>query len=233
MKRFKIVGLCLMAVFALGAVVASSASAALEPGFTGPFPNHFTSLSLTESTLKTSSTTIKCAHLDNLGEITGAAMGWVNVTFLGCKFSETFPCNSTGAASEEIKTSALLMTPGYIKKGAPTEVGVALEPLAGTAGTLAEFTCHVKIEEKPETKLLAEVKGSVIGKISPPNTKTLEFELAFSESAGGTQSVEKFEGEKKGDHLLEVFLNGETKAVKGVEITNDMIFTEKDTEMMA
>jgi hypothetical protein len=233
MKRFKIVGLCLMAVFALSAVVASSASAALEPEFTGSFPNNFTSLALGSSELKAPGLTVTCAHLSNSGVITGAKMGSVDVTFTGCLLSNTFPCNSAGAASEEIRTTLLLMTPGYIKKGAPTEVGVQLEP-AAAGGAFTAFTCHIIIGEEPEQTVSAEVKGAVIGNITPLKTQTLEFELSFSEGAGSVQSVAKFEGEKaKEDHLLEVFLNGETKAVKGVEVTQDMIFTEKDTEIMA
>jgi hypothetical protein len=233
MKRFRTVGLCLVAVFALGAVVASSASATLEPEFTGSFPNSFTSSSLGSSVLKTHGESMTCAHLSNSGVITGPKMGSVDLAFSGCSLSNTFPCNSAGAASEEIRTSLLLMTPGYIKKGTPTEVGVQLEP-ATVGGAFTEFTCHIRIGEEPETTELVEIKGAVIGRITSPNKQTLEFELSFSEGTGGVQSVAKFEGEKrKEDHLLEVFFNGETKAVKGVEITNDMIFTEKDTEIMA
>lgn len=228
MKRFKIVGLCLVAAFAVSAVAASGASAA-NPEFLGTFPIHFSSLALGESSLKAGGNTITCLHVDNLGVITGPKTGSVDVTFLGCKLAKKFVCNNEGnTTGSTITTSLLSMSLGYTTKPA---TGVLLLPAAG--GALAEFTCHVKIEpEEPETTLLVEVKGGVIGAISPTNVKTSEFEFSFAES-GGEQAVQKLEGEGTKKHVLEVFFNKEAIGNKGVQLTKDMIFTGTVTELMA
>jgi hypothetical protein len=252
MRRFKIVGLCLVAAFAFGAIATSAASAAKPEWLdcykvakgTGTYPskeacaksekageeprewvlskpNLFTSTGGV-SKLKAGGMTVSCESVMNKGEITGPKTGLVLVAFLGCKLSGTFACTSGGSAgSEEIKTSSLHMTLGYIKKTAPIEVGVALEG-TGTEGSLAEFTCD-------EGKFTAKVKGSVIGVMTPINEETSNFTLTFAES-GGKQAVQKLEKESK--DTLEVSLN---KGVfeEGVETSTDMIVTEHPTEIMA
>ena len=216
MKRFKIIGLCLVAAFALSAFVASAAFA-VNPEWLG-YPLHFTSLGLA-SKLKAGGTSITCVHVDNLGYITGPQSGWVLVTFLGCKLANKFPCKSTGANEEEIMTSLLNMTLGYINKKAK-DVGVALS----ATGPLAEFSCNDEGVPFP-----AVVKHSVVGLITPINTKAKEFALKFEES-GGKQAIQELEG--AGKSTLEVSLNGGVFE-EGVEISEDTIFTAGLTEIMA
>jgi hypothetical protein len=217
MKRFKIIGLCLMAAFVVAAVVASAASAA-KPEWLG-YPLHFTSLGVLLSKLKAGGTSVTCTHVDNLGFITGPQSGWVLVTFLGCKLASKFACKSASANEEEIKTSLLNMTLGYVNKK-NKEAGVAL----AASGSLAEFSCNDEGVPFP-----AVVKGSVIGAITTPNVKASEFKLTFAES-GGKQAIQEFEKESK--DTLEVSLNGGVFE-EGVETSEDTITTAGLMEVMA
>lgn len=213
MKRFKIVGLCLMAVFAFSAIGASAASAAL-PEFLGTFPDHFTSHGGL-STLKTvaASKTVTCASVDNLGEILNAKEALVLVTFLGCKLSGVDPCTSgAGAGSLEIVTSSLHIELGYIKESTH-EVGTDLKGTGGTSKELlAEFECNAS-----GVLLPAKVEGSVIGAVSPVNTSTSALTINFAES-GGKQAVKKFQG--GAEDVLKTSLN---KGVfeESVEVSKD------------
>jgi hypothetical protein len=225
MKRFRIVGLCLMAVFAFSAIAASAASAAL-PEWLGTFPTPFTSHG-GEAILKVGTVSkVKCASTTNTGSITGPKLGTVLVNFTGCKLSGSFPCNSPGAGTEEIMTFTLDMTLGYITKSTK-DVGVALKGLGGAEkNLLAEFECN------DEGALLpARVKGSVIGLITPIGVSTLTFTLNFAENATTKkQAVEKLEGEAK--DVLEASLNRGVFE-EGVEIALDEILTEKDLKIDA
>jgi hypothetical protein len=225
MKRFRIVGLCLMAVFAFSAIAASAASAAL-PEWLGKFPTKFTSHS-GEAVLKVSTSKVKCASSTNSGQITNAKEGTVVVTFSGCKLSGTFPCTSGGGAGpEQIITSTLNMGLGYITKSTK-DVGVDLKGTGGATGNLlAEFECN------DEGALLpARVKGSVIGLITPINSLALTFKLNFAENATTKkQAVEKLEGEPK--DTLEASLN-RGLFEEGIEIVEDEILTELDLKIDA
>jgi hypothetical protein len=226
MKRFKIIGLCLVAAFALSAVGASAASAVTPPEFLGTFPDHFTSHGGI-STLKTTTVpkTVTCSNVDNIGEITGAKTALVLVTFLGCKLSGTFPCSSgEGAGIEEIMTSLLNVTLGYIK-ASTHEVGTRLTGTGGSEGNLlALFTCENQ---------LAKVKGSVIGQIPSAdlNVLTLAFTINFAESSEKVQAVLKLEGESK-KSFLETSLN-KGAFENSAEASGDELLLEKDVKIDA
>lgn len=215
-----------MAMFAFGAIGASAASAAL-PEFLSVFPNHFTSHGEL-STLKTTvaSKTVTCQKVDNLGDLLTAKTALVLVTFLGCKLSGTFPCSSgEGAGTEEIMTSSLHVTLGYIKKSTK-EVGTQLSGTGGSEGNLlALFECNTG----GGTFQAAKVKGSVIGTIAPINEPTLKLTINFAES-GGVQAVLKLEGGSKS--FLETSLN---KGVfeNSVEVSKDELLLEKDVTLDA
>ena len=88
---------------------------------------------------------VECTAETNTGEaVAKSNVGNVNVTFTGCTVFGSAPCESTGAASGEIKTSTLKGKLGYINKTAK-EVGVLLEP-AAHHGHFALFTCAGVVE---------------------------------------------------------------------------------------
>jgi hypothetical protein len=224
MKRFGVIGLCLMTVVALNAIAASTASAKL-PEWLGTFPTKFTSHG-GEAILKVGSSKIRCISTNGKGEITGAKTGLELITVSGCKFSGSIGCNSPGAGPEEVITSTLNMTLGYITKSTK-DIGIAINGTGGATGNLlTEIECH-----EGETPLLVKIRSSIIGLLTPINTLNLTFTLNFAENATTKkQAVEKFEAEPK-DTLEVALFNGVFE--EGVAITEDTILTEKDLKIDA
>jgi hypothetical protein len=213
MKKFKIVGLCLVAVFAISAVVASTASAVL-PEFSAGAKEEmkFTSKSGAATLKVKGGITVKCSASTNEGVILPGASkkeGSVTVKFTGCLAAGVDECHSASPPAKpgEIITSLLKMELGYISK-AKKEVGVDL-----SAATLAEFTCEIGTGET------VKVTGSVIGKITPINVLTNTFELELTE-ASEKQVPEKFEG--KPEDTLKSSINGATP-LASTEKTNDTV----------
>jgi hypothetical protein len=148
--------------------------------------------------------TVKCTSDTNAGEFTsGTTAAKVVVTFKGCTGPLGSECQNT-ATKGEIATKSLKGVIGYIKKAAPIEVGVLLEP--ETAGALdAEFECVGLFGIKSTLK----VRGSLICKIEPINKMTSAAEkgkIVCSQTAG-KQAVKKFEGEAT-EHTLETEAKG-------------------------
>jgi hypothetical protein len=210
MTRISTTGACLLATFAIGAALAASASAAL-PEFSGPFPKPFTSTS-SKSTLETvGKTKVTCTADTNTGEVTGPSGGVVTVRFTGCAV-KSFPCNSPGGAAGEIVTHPLTATLGYVSRE-PKEVGL---DLANPAGALiAEFQC---------VNILASVKGSVIGLITPINkllAPPKHFTLKFMQKKG-IQKIINFAGGPP--DFLETSINGGPFEQSGLTSTDLISF---------
>lgn len=183
MTRARTLGLCCVAMLALSATVAASASAAL-PEFIGPFPNPFTSKSGVTTLETVKKATITCTADKGAGELTGPKTGTVTITFSGCELvTLSLPCNTVGLPPGEIATASLLMTLGYISEP-KKEAGIDLS--TATGAPLMEFMCG---------PLRTLVVGSVIGKITPVN-KLIKppghFTLKFTQAAG-KQKPPKFE----------------------------------------
>ncbi len=163
MKRIKTIGLALVAVFALSAVVAASASAA-APEFSPATEQGFTSSSGTSVLTAggAGGTVITCTASSGAGRITGAkTVAGVSVTFTGCtaKSKGTCEVHSTGAGKEEIKTGELNGELGKVaKKEATSKVGLDLKAVSGSFVTV-EGTC-IPFEK-------SSVSGSVIGEVTP------------------------------------------------------------------
>lgn len=204
MKRLRGVAVCSVATFALIAALAASASATL-PEFSEPFPKHFTlkSTTVTGQPAKTEShervvCTASSVARGVMGEIIRPKNGSVTLRLTGCKghteaFGEEleFSCNTEGAGAEEIVTSPLAMTLGYINE-TKEEVGVALEPELERPGTRAPFT---KFECDKGFAHFTWL-GSVIGKLTPVNKKVKprsHLTLTFTELKG-KQKPSKLEG---------------------------------------
>ena len=226
MLRIRTLGLALVAVFALGAVVASAASAK-KAEFKEPFPKKFTSTHGGEVGFKFEASKYACHGSTTYeGEITGKQAGSMIIRFKGCRVLGSESCESPGAHFEEIVTYPLKMTLEYINEKTK-EVGVGLKGTGGTSGNLlAEYNCPAGENPIPFTW-----NGGIIGSITPINTATDEFPLKFAENeTTKKQAPEKFEGNPK--ETLEVSAN-HGKYEEGVLTTEGDILTEGLTEIKA
>ncbi len=244
MQRLKVLGLALVAAFALGAVAASGASAA-EPEIlscqkvaagTGAFEDakcsklggtkefelkelvkkKFTSTS-GAGELKAAGQTVKCAADTNTGEISGTkAVVKVVVKFTKCKLGAA-ECKSAGANPEEIVTTSLKGRLGYLEKAKSGKVGLELEPeVAG--GPFATFKCGLV-----ETK----VTGCTIGKITSKLNEVLATATVEWKEVGGKQEwTEMVEGVHKPCELSAF-------GGKAVLVNTDTVTPEEAAEIKA
>lgn len=203
MKRIRIVGLALVAVFAMS-VVASSASAAgpvfytkAELGSVAPSKIPFTATvgaAFLEG--KTSKSKISCTDTAGkgsgaVGETVSAKITENNVTtFTECE-TGGIPCTSAGQASGIIVTKALKGFLGDVALGKTAGVRLYSQSEGRGAGKLAEFECGAGVAK-------VVVTGSVIGALSGSSGKTVaegKFaatqKLTFTE-AGGAQKYTIF-----------------------------------------
>jgi len=129
---------------------------------------------------------------------------------------EKVKCNSAGAKEGEVKTKPVTAELGFINK-AKGEVGLEERPTTGTA--LATFTC---------AKTTIEVRGGVIGSITPINKATtsegLTETIALKE---GKQAITKFEGGPTS--VLEAQVNGGGYHEVAVESTGHLTVVGPDT----
>jgi len=214
MKRMRVMGLCLVAVFAVGAATAASASAL--PEFTGPFPKAFTSTSKASLFETVGANKTKCSADTNSGAITGPQSGEIKIVFTGCKLGKT-PCNTLGVPPGTIATSLLSMRIGYINK-AKKEVGADLVEPAGLP--ILEYGCG--------SSVFVHVVGSVIGRITPINklvTPSGVFKLKFAQALG-VQKIPSLEASPV--DILESSFGGPFE-VTGLASTDAILFGEPVT----
>jgi hypothetical protein len=210
MKRIRIVGLCLVAAFAMSAVAAGTASATIPEfltkavvGETAPtnIPLSGTvGVAVLETVAKNKVECKDAAGTAISGTVTSKNTTAKNVTkFTECKSGE-FVCENAGAGI--IETKPLEGELGPITASLP---GIRLWAEGNKGGVLASFTCAggaIKIEVRGTiTGSLGGSAGSdeFTGKLLPTGS------LTFSQSAG-TQKYQGFEGGEKGQ--LESNLNG-------------------------
>jgi hypothetical protein len=211
MKHMKIFGLALVAAFAVAAMAAAVASAVL-PEFDGPFPKSFHALGLGGTLETTGGHEVKCTSNHVNGEITGPKHDLATIRFLGCTtpspFGGRIECNTSGEGSGVIATQKLLSLLGYIKRLAPTEVGVLIEP--ASTELFAEFLCGGIITIK--------VKGNVVGKIEPLNIAANKFPLLLKQAAGKPNPA----GLESGPDLLATSVAGGAFEESGIEQTDEL-----------
>jgi hypothetical protein len=185
----------LAAMFALGAVAAGSASAAL-PEFTGSFPNQ-TNGSLGRVYLTQLRTTaFECKSGRPEGSITAAKKWSGRLDFTECTYAAPkFSCSTSGANAGEMRTESLEGLLVYTSK-AKKEVGLDFQGLAYENKKLhkifhepfmGEITCK-------SAGVYHRIYGSAVGRLAPINVATQGFTLAFNAS-GGVQQPSEFENE--------------------------------------
>jgi hypothetical protein len=236
MQRLKVIGLALVAVFAISAVTSATASAA-EPEFkpkAGTFPVAFSASSLKTDKLVTANHTIECTGGNTTtGEVAGAREAKnVKVKFTKCKDVATKE-ECKNVAAETIETKVLKSKPVYIKGHLKPkeERGLDLEPEA--AGAFAEFECGklIKVKVKVQNKNAAE--NSVIGVIAAAEVGVQKnvIEVNFNQ-VGGVQAPQEYENETgliKTKDFLESEIGG-VKEVAGEEAAeNKLTFAGGET----
>lgn len=218
MKRIKIMGLCLIAVCWVAAAAGTGSASAL-PQFL-PASGTFLSVSGKGTLQTTGGMLLICASDFDKGSITGPdSVGNVLVAFHGCKETQlNSPCNSGPEPEGLIKTNELKGLLGYINKTSK-DVGLSLEPTSGTV--FVEFSCASGLVK-------AKVTSSVIGKVSPINTKSTTSLLSYKQTSG-KQLFTRLEGGPLA--FLLILKIGEANEVAGEE-THDIITFHQPTEVM-
>jgi len=208
MKRIRIVGLCLVAVFAIS-IAASSASAAPvfytkagigEVGKAVPFTGTLGAAFLEGA----NGSKITCTGGTATGEVTGPTTAKKNITtFVGCE-TQGFKCES-GATEGVIVTKVLQGTLGGLTATLP---GLRLyDETEGKGGKLAEFSCA-------GGAIAVIVRGSVIGSLSgaagtePANGKFASSNKLTLAEAKGVQKYSKFIEGEGGTEQLEASVAG-------------------------
>jgi hypothetical protein len=249
MKSIKIMGLCLVAAFAMSALATASASAVgpvfLFSGSAKEFSSKSEAGELVQKASATSEengSVVKCEKDSDLGEIEGATdtdkVTNVLVVFSGCTASvlaKTFTCTTSGQATGVIKTNQLEGQLGYISESEKT-VGLVLKPKS-PATLFAEFNCT-----RTGETLSIKVRGEIIGEIGKVN-KLIEpgghFTLTYATNATKkwlqVPNELKVLGETKTGLLLEssvsLIQNG-AFLLSGIK-TVDEVFPLQSTEIMA
>ena len=178
MKRFRILGLTLLALFALGAFAASMASAEeglLPTGSAGEGSAGTTALATEKE--KISCTAVKILPLQWLPK--NDIHGTTDLHFTGCKAENLVPANTLGDASEVILAKVLFLI--CLVNPTTLQFGIAITPLE---------TVHVEI---PAVKELVLVKGTVIAELTTKSLKGKEFEYNLAGTAGKQTSALKCE----------------------------------------
>jgi len=179
MKRFRIIGLALAAVFVSGAVAVAVAQAA-EPEYVVPggFPKTFLATAGAGKLETMGGRKVECTS--------GAGEGTINaaketdktlVTFIGCTATGPFgikvSCKSATLAGV-ITTNSLVSKLRFLSLS-PLVVGTVLEPET-SGGLFAKFECGGIQELK--------VRGTSIGEVTTLNSNEKTHKLKFAQTAG-------------------------------------------------
>jgi hypothetical protein len=189
MRRKCTVGLCLVAMFALSLVAASSASAAdllaRVAGGGSVAGVTFLSEAILPLLWSHGGNSIHCIRATNHGLFLTATLGDVLIRFLGCSFSGV-GCNTAEAGPGEIH---LLLSTLF-------HLGLAHLTLAsGRLPAVLILSGFILVKCGPAS---IEVKGNVIGALQrnggpvPLNTPFLDVNLNFQQTANGLQHLRLF-----------------------------------------
>jgi hypothetical protein len=180
MRHIKLMSLCVVAAFALSAMVVSGAQAKRSEHGSLKFP--FTNGGAVTLTGELGQT-ITCMNSEGTGEVTSPTAGTLTEAFTGCTNQLGKKCTSTGASAGTIVSKTLGLETGWISKS-KGEVGVALS--GGPSGEiLFEFEC----EGSSYT-----VKGPVAGRLTPINLQNASGMVVAFRATGLTQEPPTLEG---------------------------------------
>jgi hypothetical protein len=219
MKSIKLLGLSLLAVFALGASVAASASA--EAGF---LPKQATANALGgASTLATAAgQPIVCTTLDeSIVTFVTDKHATAKFHWLGCKAAGLFAANSLGAKSEEILAEILLLVCLDAKNGAT---------LVDNFGIAGEVVGKLHLEV-PAAGVLTIVTGTALGAVLTAGPAKL-YSIEFKGSKGVQTITECLEGANKKVHNLTAEENENKKPEAASEnVEGGLLQFKEDTKL--
>lgn len=211
MKRLKMIVVALVAVSAVGTVVASAAMAA-APEFNPSTKQGFKGTSGTTNLYGSGGQKITCPKDKFTGTILSATTISVSsLTYEECKYtntkSESCEAKTPGKSAGLIDTSILLGKLGKVAKAeAASEVGELLAPETGSTFAEIEASCFGTGKIK--------VENSVIGEVTPVKKSQTTGEVIFKVGSTKTlQTIKKFEGGE--ENFLEAF--GSTSGYEGTE----------------
>jgi hypothetical protein len=172
MHRIRLMGLALIAVLALGALVATAAMAE-KPEFSPAEKNAFTtSGGAAKFEQKEGIAAISATKSTGSGEITNAKAGKFTEKFEGATAPLSGKCTGlTDVAGSGSITVAGATTIGYLD-AAKTKVGVVFK-----LSSPVHFECE-------KTVTLVTVEGAAIGEITPLNKSTKEFTVVLTQAKG-------------------------------------------------
>jgi hypothetical protein len=215
MRKLTITAAIITALTALTTIASTIATAAL-PEF-NKTKVKFTSLSGPGTLAVTGGNTIECASATDAGEITGPKTVTLQVDVRTCKIFGLIGSHSLGDPENTILTNAT-GTLCYLNE-AKKEVGLVLTP----TGLL-----HI---EAPNAGALAQIKGTLIGRLTPVNHTTLRSELILNQKEG-KQELLKCEGSAGEAHLSTSENEGEYKA-SGEGTTDAIGYLVSEVDLLA
>jgi hypothetical protein len=220
MHRIRLMGLALIAVFAMGAIAATAAMAE-KPEFSPPEKNVFsTSGGKAKFEQKEGIAPVSAEKSTGKGEVTNAKEGTFDELFE----NTTVPLGGKATGLED-KTVGSVLVKGTFKLGyldaAKTKVGVVFKIIE----------THFEAEK---LITLVSVRGAAIGQITPLNTKTKVFTVELT-GAGGVQTfTEILNATNSGfeKFKLESEINGGA-FTQSDEVTTVKITTTKEASIVA
>jgi hypothetical protein len=182
MRYFKMVGLCLAAVFVMSAVVVASASA---EGALFLFPNatnqlqDFSSKTGAGKLVQKNGAEVKCTSATNTGEAVGHSdkVEKVLIVFQGCivkLLGEEKKCTTSGQPAGFIRTNQLSGNLGLLNKtGEAEKVGLVLKAEEPT-GLFAEFECGAAVKVKVRGREISSTeRAGIIAEVLPGSVEKL------------------------------------------------------------
>jgi hypothetical protein len=183
MRYFKMVGLCLAAVFVMSAVVVASASAEgalfLFPNAANGSSQDFSSKTKGGELHQKGGEKVTCTSATNTGVAIAHSDKVQNVliVFQGCEteiLGEKKKCNTASEPVGVIKTNQLSGNLGLLNKtGEAEKVGLVLKAEAAT-GLFAEFECTAVVKVKVKGREISSTeRAGIIAEILPESVEKL------------------------------------------------------------
>ena len=230
MRRLKIVGLALFAIFAFGVITAEAASAAstVLPLFSNPVAGNATSGT---SSLNLEGTVIKCTQGTTATGATSKTLGTFRILFGGCTTGETSACRSLGQA---LGSGTIEVTGQYhLVSRASNRTFYMIWFLLASTDTAAAL--HLECEGVVGLVL---VWGNVLGRIgAQPGSSERTFGITLKTEGGGKTIKQELStyGNNNGTEVTVEGLKGKlgtgAERVGGESAESNLLFMVSETSL--